>query len=548
MHVWSSFPLQGLKHSIRITSPSSTRIILRTYDVDLMMQSVHLVWFKRDLRIRDHAALTAAAAHGPVFCLYVDEPELLNAPDHSAMHLAFVNECLHDLERALAGLGVTLHRRTGDLPAVFAQLQLDLAALPEPARITTIWAHEETTGWTAYQRDRAVRRWCRAEGIVLHELPQTGVVRCLAPRDGWAAAWEARMATAPLPAPRRIEGITLPGHRVQLLPAALPITQLGYLGLQHGGETAARETLRSFLRDRGVDYRRAMSSPATAPHACSRISVWLSTGAISIRTCEHAARARLQQLHDAETAGEPVDSRWRSSIASFRSRLRWHCHFMQKLEDQPLLEFETMCDAFIGIRDESEPDDALLSAWYDGRTGYPLIDACMRSVRATGWLPFRMRAMVMSFASYHLWQHWRFSGVLLARHFLDFEPGIHYSQCQMQSGVTGINAIRIYNPVKQALEQDPDGSFIRQWVPELHAVPLAALAEPHTMPAMLQQMYGVEIGVTYPSPIVDNAHAMRTARDRIWAVRRAPGTREAARRVYDRLGSRKEPFSQRDVR
>ena len=172
----------------------------------------------------------------------------------------------------------------------------------------------------------------------------------------------------------------------------------------------------------------------------------------------------------------------------------------------------------------------------------------MRSVRVTGWLPFRMRAMVMSFASYHLWLHWRFTGVLLARHFLDFEPGIHYSQCQMQSGVTGINAIRIHNPVKQALEHDADGTFIRQWVPELAAVPLAALAEPHTMPPMLQPMYGVQIGVDYPLPIVNNLEAMRAARDRIWAVRRAPGTREAARRVYDRLGSRKEPFSRRDVR
>jgi deoxyribodipyrimidine photo-lyase len=291
-----------------------------------------------------------------------------------------------------------------------------------------------------------------------------------------------------------------------------------------------------------------MSSPVTAPDACSRLSAWLSTGAISVRTCEHAARARLRQLRDMRQRGDDVDPRWRGSITSFRSRLRWHCHFMQKLEDQPRLEFDTMCDEYVGVRDEHDVNDEWLHAWHEGRTGYPLIDACMRAVRSTGWLPFRMRAMVMSFANYHLWLHWRFTGVLLARQFLDFEPGIHYSQCQMQGGVTGINAIRIYNPVKQALEHDPEGVFIRRWVPELDAVPATALAEPHLMPPMLQAMYGVRIGETYPLPIVDNVQAMRTARDRIWAVRNAPGTRDAARRVYDKLGSRKEPFSKLDQR
>ncbi|HYW49030.1 MAG TPA: FAD-binding domain-containing protein [Gemmatimonadaceae bacterium] len=513
-----------------------------------LMRDIHLVWFKRDLRIRDHAALTAAAAHGTVLCLYVDEPQLLHAATHDAMHLAFVNECLDDLATSLGERGVVLHRRMGDVPEVFVALQHELAGLREPARLAAIWAHEETTGWTAYQRDRAVRRWARESGIPFHELPQTGVVRRLPSRDGWANAWEARMDQALLPAPRAIASITLPDAGRAPDPASLLRGATARPLIQHGGERAARDTLRSFLRERGVNYRVEMSSPVTAYDACSRLSAWISLGAISVRTCEHAARARLRQVADVVAAGGDVDPRWKASIASFRSRLRWHCHFMQKLEDQPRIEFDTMCEAFVGMRDEQQADAERLAAWHDGRTGYPLIDACMRAVRATGWLPFRMRAMVVSFASYHLWLHWRFTAPLLARDFLDYEPGIHYSQFQMQSGVTGINAIRIYNPVKQALEHDPDGSFIRTWVPELDAVPLAALAEPHRMPQMLQEMYGVNIGATYPAPIVDNVTAMRTARDVVWAVRRAPGTREAARRVYDRLGSRREPFSRRDVR
>ena len=512
------------------------------------MQDIHLVWFKRDLRIRDHAALTAAAARGPVLALYVYEPVLLAADDHDAIHLGLVNECLADLESALGQRGVTLHRRVGDVPAVFASVRDELAALAAPRRVAAIWAHEETTGWLAYQRDRAMRRWCRSEGIAFHELPQTGVVRRLPSRDGWAAAWDARMAAAPQPAPKEMTGVALAERGTTLQAEAFGASAATRTTIQRGGESVARDTLRSFLRERGVDYRRAMSSPATAFDACSRLSAWLSIGAISIRTCEHAAQARLAQLAVAAADGAPIDGRWRTSIASFRSRLRWHCHFMQKLEDQPRLEFDTMCDAFIGMRDEAQVDRERLDAWHSGRTGYPLIDACMRAVRATGWLPFRMRAMVVSFASYHLWLHWRFTAPVLARHFLDFEPGIHYSQFQMQSGVTGINAIRIYNPVKQALEQDPDGTFIRQWIPELAGVPLTALAEPHRMPPMLQQMYGVAIGRDYPLPMVDNVLAMRAARDRVWAIRRAPGTRAAALRVYEKLGSRKEPFSRRDVR
>ena len=162
----------------------------------------------------------------------------------------------------------------------------------------------------------------------------------------------------------------------------------------------------------------------------------------------------------------------------------------------------------------------------------------MKMLAETGWINFRMRALLVSFSSYQLWNHWREPAQHLAREFLDYEPGIHYPQIQMQSGVTGINTLRIYNPVKQAQDQDPDGEFVKRWLPALQNVPKEFIHEPWTMPPELQQETGVIIGQTYPEPVVDHLATARYARETLWALRREPDAREEARRVFDKHGSR----------
>ena len=243
---------------------------------------------------------------------------------------------------------------------------------------------------------------------------------------------------------------------LQLPPDPCPLRQTG-------GRSAWRERLDSFLTTRGAPYRSAMSSPVQGEHACSRLSPHLAWGTLSMREVAQAVWTRQRQL---KTEPAQPNNGWRGSLKSFNGRLHWHCHFIQKLEDEPRLEFENLHSKYDGIR-PSAPDQERLYAWANGETGLPFVDACMRYLKATGWLNFRMRSMVMATASYHLWLHWRAPGQQLARYFTDYEPGIHWSQVQMQSGTTGINTVRIYNPVKQGYDQDPTGVFTRKWLPEL---------------------------------------------------------------------------------
>ena len=494
----------------------------------------HLVWFKRDLRIEDHAPLVEAVEQGHVTCLFIYEPELIEAGEWTAAHIEFINECLAELDEAIRERGGILLVESGEAVAVLEKLRRETP-------FKTLWSHEETGIALTYQRDKRGKAWCRSKGVRWEERAQNGVFRPLRSRDGWSGRWEQRMR-GDLFKPSRV---IVPPPGIVSTRADLQSPGLLHAGVsdkpmaQRGGMREAQEWLDSFLAQRGVNYRSDMSSPVTGWNGCSRLSPYLAWGCVSMRRVVASTRDRVAELR----GGSPmaVDPRWKGSLRSFEGRLRWHCHFIQKLEDEPRIEFENFVRAYDGLREEhteSGRGQDLLAAWQDGRTGYPMVDACMRCARETGWLNFRMRAMVVSFASYHLWLHWRATGLWLARHFLDFEPGVHWSQMQMQSGTSGINTLRIYSPAKQAKDQDPTGVFIRKWVPELAGVPDAYLSNPETLSRDETLRYGCE---RYPSPIVDPVEAPREARARIAAVRRQTATRDEAQRVYLKHGSRKRP-------
>lgn len=510
---------------------------------------IQLVWWKRDLRVEDHGPFAAAAAAGPVLALYVVEPSFWAQPEMDQAQARFVTESLRELDRALRARGARFVVRTGELPEVLERLQQELRGV---GGIAKLWSHQECGGAVSYARDLRVKRWCRDRGIPWEEQAQDGVVRRLASRDGWAALWERRMSQTRVATPRELRDVRalLPRFAVGKLPSAEVLVPRATTidEAQPGGTRAAEALLTSFLAQRGVGYRADMSSPLSAWEGCSRLSPHLAWGTLSLRTIYQATRARQDELKALSRAER--DPRWLPSLRSFEARLRWHCHFLQKLEDEPALEHRNLHRAYDGLREEQIDHDPVLrerfAAWREGRTGYPMVDAVMRCLAQTGWVNFRMRAMVMSFASYHLWLHWRPTALFLATRFVDFEPGIHYAQAQMQSGTTGMNTVRIYSPAKQVRDQDPQGTFVKRWVPELAGVPAEHLPNPERLSLDQQHLAGCVIGRDYPAPIVDHDRAVREAKQRIFAVRRTSEARAEAQRIVEKHGSRKGK-ARRDV-
>lgn len=468
---------------------------------------MNIVWFKRDLRVQDNGALALLPAGAPLIPLYVYEPDYWALADTSGRQWRFIRDCLNGLDQDLARLGAPLVVRSGDVVEVLEELRCRFGA-------TDLISHEETGNLWTFARDKRVGAWARGQGVRWREVVGSGVVRRLSGRDGWAKQRDARIFSTPVKAPT-----ALVGPSIQSEP--FPDGPSDFINdLQPGGRTRGLALLGSFLTDRGLNYRREMSSPLEGARACSRLSPHIAAGTLSIREIALACAARQSETQDVT---------WKKSLKSFQSRLAWRDHFVQKLEDQPDIETRCLHSAYEHMREDNPTRRA---AWEAGETGLPFVDACMRSLNATGWLNFRMRSMVMSVASYHLWIDWRASGPHLARMFTDYEPGIHWSQVQMQSGTTGMNTVRMYNPVKQGHDQDPTGAFTRRWCPELRDVPDAYLQEPWTWEGAGR--------LKYPAPIVDVMGAAREALARIWAVRNGEDFRAEAAQVIAKHASRKD--------
>ena len=493
-------------------------------------ENTQLVWFKRDLRVSDNEVLAQAAERGPVVPLYIAEPDYWLGSDTSARQWNFIRDCLIELRISFDRLGVPLIVRCGNTIETLSQIY-------QNNKFKNLWSHEETGNSWTFNRDKTVAQWCRTRGVEWIELPQNGVIRGQSDRNNWAAERK-KFAN------RKQSCIPNLSRNFPKLHSG-PIPKIEDLKLddddcvfrQKGGRNEGLKRLESFIFKRGLNYRTNMSSPISAQKSCSRISPYLAYGSLSLREVSHATEKQKSEILEGKVENS---SSWNRSLSSFNSRLYWHCHFMQKLEDEVELEWKNLHSAYNGMRFDNKH---YFQSWCKGETGWPFVDACMRMLRATGWINFRMRAMLVSVASYHLWMDWRKPGEQLARLFTDYEPGIHWSQIQMQSGTTGINLPRIYNPIKQGKEQDPTGSFVRHWLPELTLVPDKYIHEPWNWRDANQLLKD-----TYPRPIVDHLKAARTAREKVWSIRRSDSHKEIALKIQDKHGSRKKTFKKKSYK
>jgi len=474
-----------------------------------MKPPLNIVWLKRDLRTQDHLPFGhAELSDKDYLAIYIMEPSAISYPDSSLRHLQFIYHSINHMNDILRPYRKEVKVFHAEAIQVFEYLSTLY-------KIDKVYSYQESGIKQTWIRDRLMKKYFAKEKITWNQYQKNGVFRGMKNRDSWDQHWNHHIRQAVVLNTYDVSRLEESNYSYQLDPELERRLSQYPTSYQRAGEEYAWKYLKSFCHDRGSNYNRHISKPLLSRKSCARISPYLAWGNLSILQAYHFVSAH---------PNYDINKR---AFGGMLTRLKWHDHFIQKFEAE--CEYETQC---VNQGYESLPhknDSVIVTAWKEGRTGFPLVDACMRCLKETGWINFRMRAMLVSLFCHHFDCNWRLGVYHLAQLFLDYDPGIHYPQWQMQAGTTGINTIRMYNPVKQSQDHDPDGVFIKKWVPELKNVPIEFIHEPWKMTTIDKVFEGVKSD--YPDPLVDLEASGRIARDKIWGHRSNPYVQSENKRI-----------------
>lgn len=486
-------------------------------------EEISVVWLKRDLRLNDNEAIYNALISGRrVLLLYVFEDILLKDPHYSERHWNFIKQSIKDINEDLKEFKSKVFSVNGNLLAIFNQLQNFF-------NITNVFSHQETGLQVTFSRDKEFKRFCRNNQISWVENINNGVLRGLLNRDDWFEKWEVYM-NQPQIKFKPQDNQFISQDELDKLNEYFKLADLTTdenLNFQQGGTKMGWRYADSFFEKRHKSYMFQISKPEDSRRSCSRLSPYISWGNISIREIYQVAKRVKDQATN------------KRHLSAFISRLRWQAHFIQKFEMEHTMENASVNKGYHKLK--KSITERYIQAWETGQTGFPLVDAAMRCLITTGYINFRMRAMLVSFFTHILWQPWQSATHHLSRNFLDFEPGIHFPQLQMQAGETGINNLRIYNPTRNGLDHDPEAVFIKKWVPELAHLPVPFIHEPYLMTELDQLFNNFELGKDYPEPIVDIRKNRKRASDILWKMKDAPEVKVESVRIL-----RKHTLNDRD--
>lgn len=483
------------------------------------LKDINVVWIKKDFRVIDNEAFYLAENDNkPYLILMIIEPSLVfNSKDRKSRYWKlFYKNCLIFRDYLLAKFKIESYILYGEFIDI-------ISFLIKFFRINKIIVYREHGTLETFERDKKVKFFLSSQNINFVEISRDCISR------GKEKLYSIKEITNYYYNPIIVNPFLEKAFKFDEIISKFSIDKkfLNFIKQDklevEVGENEALKVLDSFIQERSKKYLKSISKPYDSLFYSSRLSHFLSFGNLSVRFIfQKILNSKYYRLN-------------KRNFDAFFSRLLWRRHFIQKFEkDCYSYEFQVINKYFNNLPITTNLE--YIERWKNGLTGIPIIDASMRQLLNEGWINFRMRAMLVSFFVFYLEQDWKYASYHLANLFIDYEPGIHFPQMQMQAGVTGFNTIRMYNPIKQSFLQDPKGIFIKKWVNELEKLPDYLVHTPWNMTTLDKLFYDFDVNKNYLPPIINNIDKYESKLNKyIWDLKNTEKIKKYSKKLLEKF-------------